>query len=176
MMKKNNWKDLVIVVLCVAVLVLGVGFGFLSMQLKQSDTMNNTFDLNFTGVKMLSSIKGGENEPFGDITIDKSGNILNMNFLLFNEYDEMSYEVKIRNDGKIAATIVGLLASPDYKDSMVLKKMSPVVVSVSELTGKTLEPGEETSVKITVRYGKDEEISHKIEVNGHLGIIAEALK
>lgn len=176
MTKNNNWRNIVVIVLCVTVLVLGIGFGFLSMQLEQYKNDKSSFDLNFVDVKLLSSIKGGNKEPSGNITIDKSGNILDMNFSLFNQYDEVSYEAKIRNDGSVSATIIGLLSSPDYKDSSVLKNLSPIIVSISELTGKILEPGEETSIKITVRYGTGEDVNKEIEVNGRLGIIAEARK
>lgn len=176
MKKRYNSKDIAIVVLCIGMLVMALGFSALSMKLDQYKNKSDSFNINFIDAKMISSIKGGKEEPLGSIKIDKSGNILNLDFSLFNEYDEISYEVRMQNDGTVPIKIIDLLSSPDFKDSDVLKNISPVIISISDVKGKTLEAGESSIVKISVRYGSSQLNNKKVNLKGKIGIIAETKK
>ena len=40
-----------------------------------------------------------------------------MDFQLYHEHDEVDYEVTIKNEGTLDATIVSLFSSPDFKES-----------------------------------------------------------
>ena len=132
---------------------------------------------NYQSAKLLSSIKGGEKNPSGKIKIDSSGKILKMDFELYHEHDEVDYEVTIKNEGTLQATIVSLFSSPDFKSKKVIKDISPVVISISDMSGKVLEPGEEATVKISAIYNPVENAEFKNKsqsLSGRIGIITES--
>ena len=176
MKKKYDIKNIVITVLCGSIIAMGVGFSVLSMQLEKYKEQKDSFDINFTKIKQISAIKGGEEEPKGEMKIEKNGNILNMDFTLYQSYDELNYEVTIRNDGTITATIVELLSSPDFKDATILSSSFPVSISISDINGKVLEPGDETIIKISALYHPTTEIFPQKELKARLAIVAESKK
>ena len=175
MNKKGNIKNVIIVILCITVISMAIGYMVLSISLETVKAEEDIFDVRFTSFRLMSSVKGGEKDPVSNLEIDKKGKILNMDFELYKEHDEVDYEVTIKNEGTVEASIVSLFASPDYRDKSVLQTISPVMISISDISGKILEPGEETTVKISAIYNtgavkKDK----KMELSGKLGIIAES--
>lgn len=175
MKKEKNIKNVIIVILCITIISMAVGFMVLSMRLEQYRNEEEVFDVRFKTVRLLSSIKGGEKDPVASFDIEETGKILDMSFQLFREHDEVDYEVTIKNEGTVNASIVKLFASPDFRSQEVIKEMNPVTVSISDISGKILEPGEETTVKISAIYNSGSPSKNK-EMNlfGKLGIIAES--
>ena len=177
MSKKKNAKNSIIVILCITIIAMGIGFMVLSMRLESYRSEEEVFDVRFTSVRMLSSIKGGEQNPVGQLEIDSTGKILQLDFRLYKEHDEVDYEATIKNEGTVEASIVSLFSSPDFRSQEVIQTYFPVVISVSDLSGKLLEPGEETTVKISAIYNSLDSKQKKdktIELSGKIGIIAES--
>lgn len=176
--KKGSIKNIIIVFLCITIIAMGIGFMVLSMKLEKYRSEEEIFDVRFTSTKLLSSIKGGEKDPKSNLKIEKTGKVLDMNFKLFREHDEVDYEVTIKNMGTVPASVVSLFSSPDFRSKEVIADIFPVTISVSDISGKLLEPGEETTVKISAIYNKDpnaktvKDVEKK--VTGKLGIIAES--
>ncbi len=180
MKKDGKIKNTIIVILCITIISMAIGFMVLSMRLERYKSEEEVFDVRFTTVKLLSSIKGGEKDPIGNFDIDKTGKILDMDFQLFKEHDEIDYEVTIKNDGTVPASIVCLFSSPDFRSKDVIKSISPVTISISDVSGKLLEPGEETIVKISAIYNASTTPtvatakSKTMTLSGKIGIIAES--
>ncbi len=177
MKQKDKIKNIIIVVLCVTIIVMGIGFMFFYMKLDNYKKETNTFDVRFKRIKKLSSIKGGEKDPIGKIKIDSTGKIINMSFQLYQEHDEIDYEVTIKNEGTLEANIVSLFTTPDFTSKNVIKDIAPIVISISDVNGKMLEPGEETTVKISALYNREElskEKNNPLKLSGKIGIITES--
>ncbi|MBP5678998.1 MAG: hypothetical protein J6X28_04145 [Bacilli bacterium] len=177
-MRKWNVKNIIIVLLCITIIAMGIGFSVLSMTLEGYKNEEEVFDVRFTTVRLLSSIKGGEREPIGHLKVDDTGKVLNMDFSLFKEHDEIDYEVTIKNEGTVEASVVRLLSSPDFRSKEIIKEISPITISISDISGKVLEPGEETTIKISAIYNPGEIPSEKtkFDLSGKIGIIAESKK
>ena len=175
MKKKGNIKNVIIVILCITIISMAIGYMVLSMSLEHIKAEEEIFDVRFTSFRMMSSVKGGEKDPISNFKIESKGKILDMNFQLFKEHDEVDYEATIKNEGTVEASIVSLFVSPNYRDSKVLKDISPLMISISDISGKILGPGEETTIKITAIYNTgSKQKEGKKELNGQIGIIAES--
>ena len=174
----KNIKNVIIIILCITIISMGIGFIVLSVRLDGYRKEEEVFDVCFTNIKMLSSIKGGSKEPTGQLEIDSSGKILNMDFRLFKEHDEVDYEVTIKNKGTVEASIIKLFSSPDFRNKNVINEIAPVTISISDISGKLLEPGEETTIKISAIYnpslnlGEETILEEVIDLSGKIGIIA----
>ena len=178
MKKRANIKNTIIVVLCITIIAMGIGFMVLSMRLESYRSEEEVFDVRFTAVRMMSSIKGGESAPVGKLEIEDTGKILDMDFRMYKEHDEVDYEVTIKNDGTVAASIVSLFSSPDFRSQETIKNIAPITISISDISGKLLEPGEETTVKISAIYNSlpagTTNKEKVIDLSGKVGIIAES--
>lgn len=166
---KNN----IIVILCVTIILMGIGFVFVSVKLENIKNMDQTFDVSFTNFRQITSIKGGIVEPSVKLKISDNGKILSFNYDMYTEHDEIDYEIIITNNGSIPAVINELMMSPDFKDNNVLNTISPISVSISDISGKLLEPGEDAIVKFSVIYNSSAFSGHK-NINGKIGIISES--
>lgn len=169
----------VIVILCVTIILLSCGFVFLAMKLNESLSKEEVFDVSFSDVKQLSSIKGGALAPNGKLKISSLGKVIDMDFNLFNEYDEIQYEIKITNNGSIPASIVDLMISPEYSDNSKTLK-----VSLSDISGKIIDPGEEISAKLSVSYtssnnpvinGVQQKSIGEKSLKGQIGLLTESI-
>ncbi len=178
MNKKGNIKNTIIVILCITIIAMGIGFMVLSMRLEGLKSEEEVFDVRFTSVRMLSSIKGGDKDPKSELKLDKTGKVLTMNFDLFREHDEIDYEVTIKNMGTVEASIVSLLSSPDFRSKETIQEISPITISISDISGKLLEPGEETTVKISAIYNTSKSGTmtkdNEKKIKGKIGILAES--
>lgn len=168
---RNN----IIVVLCMTIIVLGVGFVLVSVKMEKLKNQKEVFDVVFKNVRQITSIKGGIVEPQSSIKISDNGKTLNFNFDMYTEHDEIDYEINIINNGSISAMIDELMMSPDYNDSNVALSISPLVVNLSDISGKLLEPGEEATVKMSVIYNSGI-VSGQKKIAGKVGIISESIK
>ena len=182
MNKKDHKKlNVVVGVLCITIITMCIGFIVLAMKLESYSHLESTFDVRFISVQKASSIKGGVNDPSASFEIDSDGKVLNMNFLMYQVHDEIDYEVVIRNEGNVEASIVRLFSSPDFSSKDTIKAIAPISIHISDVSGKLLEPGEETIVKIRAVYNPSDEAPsistpEVIYLSGKLAILAESKK
>lgn len=169
-MKKINLKKSMIGIFIVTIVLLVIGFIIISVKYFNLKSKGNSFNVEFTNIKMSSSIKGSSKEPSGKLEIINNNKELNMNFNLYSEKDELKYDITIKNTGDVNAELVDLLMSPDYlKDNKSL--ISPVSMSLTDVNGKILEPGEEITVKLNVLYNSSTMKNEK-NIKGKIGLIA----
>ena len=169
-MKKINLKKSMINIFIVTIVLLVIGFIIISVKYYSLKTKGNSFNIEFTKVKMTSSIKGSKKEPSGKLEIISNSKELDMNFNLYSEKDELKYDITIKNTGDVNAEIVDLLMSPDYiKEDKSL--ISPISMKLTDVSGKILEPGEEITVKLDVVYNAGT-IKDSKNIKGKIGIIA----
>ena len=163
---------------------MAIGFIALSIKVDLVKSEEKVFDVAFIGVRQITSIKGGVFDPSGELTIDTEGKLLHMDFTMYQEHDEIDYEITLENKGNVDASIVKLLMSPDYEEKSVAEDILPISISISDISGKILEPGEEATVKLTVVYNsttpaEEVEAEENVEtqekkVSGKIGLIAES--
>ena len=63
MKKIINIKNSIISILAITIIFLGIGFMVLSLELKREKNEINKFDVSFTSIKKISSVKGGKISP-----------------------------------------------------------------------------------------------------------------
>lgn len=165
-----NFRKALIVILIITIIIMGLGFIIVSSKYHSLISKTNNFNIEFTKVKKLTSVKGGKSEPTGSLDIKKNGKLIDFNFKLYNENDTLSYEVTILNSGTIDAEIDDIMMSPDYLNTNK-SLISPVSISMTDVSGKILEPGEELKVKINAFYNPSS-IKGDKQINGRIGIIS----
>ena len=133
-----NIKNSIILVLCITIISMGIGFIVLSIELKSKQKEVNIFDIIYTDVEIISSIKGGKKEPIGKINILSNGKVLDMSFSLNNPNDELVYLVTIKNAGNISGEVIDLIESPEYS-TKYLTSIKPVKITYTDVIGKILE-------------------------------------
>ena len=141
-----------IMILCCTVVCMGIGFIVLSLELKKEKEKEDSFHVVFSKIEKTSSVKGSNAEPKGKIEIVNQGLELDMEFQLKAVHDEVTYLATIHNDSSMTAQIIGIVESPDYSEERYSKLITPIVISHSDVEGKILPPGEDTTLKITVYY------------------------
>jgi len=167
-----NIKNSIILVLCITIICMGIGFIVLSLELKSKQKEISIFDIIYTDVEIVSSIKGGKKEPVGRINITSNGKVLDMNFSLNNPNDELIYLVTIKNAGNISGEVIDIIESPEYSNKYATS-ITPVKITYTDVKGKILEPDEETQMKIKVTYEKTE-TPKKVAFNEKLAMITES--
>ena len=145
-------RNSVIIILCITVIFLAVGFIILSVKLKNKTDEVYTLNTVFTDISKTSSVKGSDKEPKSKAEIITSGSEINMSFNMNAAHDEITYVAKIKNKGSLPCEIVDIMESPDYKLEEFKKNISPVTISLTDIKGKIIPPGEELDLKIVVYY------------------------
>ena len=146
-MKKINIRNNLILILSITIVLLVIGFIAVSIRYNSLKTKENTFSVDFVKVKKVTSSKGSNKEPKGTLEITKNNKIIEMSFDLFSPKDELLYEITIKNTGTNDIEIVELLMSPDFvKDNK--QQISPVEMTITDISDKILEPNEETIVAV----------------------------
>ena len=175
----NNFiriKNIVIVMLCITVIAMATGYIILSLKLESVRNETSTFKVSFSNIKKVSSIKGGTKEPLGELSIDSTGKIISMNFILYNNHDEIDYEITVKNEGNMNASLMDLILTPDFEDTSIMKLYHPVSLTVSKIGGRILEPGEEATIQLSIFYNsidKSLEQSTK-KITGKIGLVANS--
>ena len=150
--ERINIRNLVIVFLCITVIIMAIGYSILSIELKKDDPV---FKVSFTEVEQTSSVKGGTTNPEAVFKIDKLGQRVDFSFVLNNPYDELIYEIKIKNEGNIPIEIKDIIEIPEYtKNSDLIAKLEPIKISYNDITEIILAPDEETELNLVVQYGQ----------------------
>lgn len=152
MKKKINIKDIMIVILCFTIICLGIGFIVISVNLNSLKNEKSNYDLKFTDVTNISAVGGGNKKPVGDIKITKSGKLLDMNFTLYNPRDELDYNITIENRGTIKAKIIDIMESPEFAKGNMKNNLLPISITYSDVSDTILDPGDSTTLKLTVLY------------------------
>ena len=152
MKKMIHIRNSVIVMLCITVICMAFGFIVLSVYCKNEADKIDSFDVSFSDVRKTSSVRGTDLEPYGNIDITNSGLELDMSFVLNGGNDELSYIATIKNNGTLPAEIVDVIESPDYREDSFKKSISPVSISISNIKGKIIPPGDDVELKIVVYY------------------------
>ncbi len=172
MKKSINTKDIIIVVLCITIIFLGIGFIFLSVNFTELKNTKSDYDLRFLDVTNISTVSGGSTKPSGDIKIEKGGKLLNMNFILYNARDELDYNISIQNNGTISGKVIDLIESPEYANGQDKNRLLPISITYSDVSDVVLEPGDATTIKLTVFYNSST-ITGKKSFNYKLGLLTK---
>lgn len=170
-------KNTVIAALCVTVILMAAGYVVLSIKLDTIRNEKSTFEIVIKKVKKVSSLKGGSKDPIGDVRISKSQMMVDMEFVLYEPHDEMTYEIIVQNRGTMDATITDVIATPDFNDLKIASSYDPLSLTISSIDGKILAPGEEATIKVSVIYNptKDATLLGKHTVSGKIGVITKSL-
>ena len=167
-------RNSVIIILCITVILLGIGFIVLSVELKNKSDEVPVLDTIFTNIKKTTSVKGSDKEPTSTAEIVSSGEELEMKFNLNSVHDEITYVATIENKGNLACEIVDIMESPDYNNSEFQNLISPVSITLSDVKGKIIPPGEKLELKIVVYYNKKENVSGTKSFSYKLGLITKS--
>ena len=168
-------KNIVIAILCLTVILMAAGFVVLSIKLDNMVNEKNNFEVIFKSAKQASSLKGGEKDPFSSVKVTSSGAEIEMEFVLYEPHDDVTYDLIVQNNGTVNASIIDLLVSPDFSDKNIAKTYNPISVNVTNIAGKILAPGEEATVKVNVFYTPTEDalLLGPHSIKGKIGIIAK---
>ena len=152
MKKLINVRNSVIIILCITIICMAIGFIVISVDYTKKTKENFSYSVIFTKIKKLSSVKGSTSEPKGTVSIDEDQAEIEMNITMNSPHDELSYIATIENEGTVPIEIVDIMESPDYKLASFKKLITPVTVTLSDVKGKVIEPGETIDVKIIFYY------------------------
>lgn len=152
MKKMLSIRNNIIIVLCITIVLMSIGFIAISVKLKTYRDKEESFNVVFYDVSKKNAIKGSSKAPVGNVTIDSSGKILNMDLSLFAPHDELTYSIIIKNRGTLPAKIIKIHKNPDYSISTYKNLIYPVTITTTDVEGTTLLPNEEIEYKITVYY------------------------
>lgn len=171
MISKINIRNSLIAIMSITIVFMSIGFILISMRLEKYRNDEVLFQVDFARVRLINSIKGGSKDPKGELDITLNNKVIDMNFDLYSENDELDYEIVVKNNGNVSAKIVDIMMSPDYVGDYK-SKISPIDIDMSDISGKKLEPGEETAFKLSVVYNAGS-VKGSRNITGKLGLIAE---
>lgn len=174
MKKMLNIRNNIIIVLCITIVLMAIGFIALSVKLRAYQEKEESFNVVFYDITKQNSIKGSSIAPVGDVSIDPTGKILNMNFSMFAAHDELTYAVTVKNKGTLPAKIVKIHKNPDYSMETYKKLIHPVSITTTDIEGKTLLPGEELEYKIVVYYSPSINKDETKNFSYNLALITES--
>ena len=148
----DSIRNSLVLILCVTLVFLSIGFIVLSMQLKKEKEKEESFKVVFSKVEKTSSVKGSDREPEGKVEITNKGLSLDMDLQLKTSHDELTYVATITNYGTMTAEVVGITESPNYSLERFQKMISPIMITLGDVSGKIIPPGEDITLKIIVYY------------------------
>ena len=99
---------------------------------------------------------------------------LDMSFVLNGGNDELSYIATIKNNGTLPAEIVDVIESPDYREDSFKKSISPVSISISDIKGKIIPPGDDVELKIVVYYTPSSSLNSPKSIPLKLGLLVKS--
>ncbi len=132
------------------------------------------FKIEFVNVEKLNPIQAGSFSPTSSATITNNGLSLNMSFDLYTPNDEITYIAKIKNTSKTKGKIVNIIRQPDYlNDQTSIDRIYPCKITMNNIIGKTLNPGEEVKLNITANYQNSNKKSKGINIPYEISILTE---
>lgn len=175
-MKKISIRNLIIALLCITIIFLAAGFCFISAKLDALKNKEEVFNVIFTKVEEETSVKGGTVEPNCEYSVNDDGHKLNMEFNMFNPIDELAYSITIENKGTMKAKIIDIISSPDYETDLTsLNSIKPVKITTTDISGKVLDPNEETTLKVVATYGQSSS-KRNLKIPFKLSIVSSSTK
>ena len=174
MKKMINIRNNIIIVLCITIVLMAIGFIAISVKLKAYKDKEESFNVVSSDISKKSTIKGSTKSPVGEVSIESSGKVLNMNFSLFAAHDELTYTATIKNKGTLPARIVSIHKNPDYNISTYKNLIYPVSITTTDIEGKTLLPGEAIEYSITIYYSPSISGNTPKNFNYNLALITES--
>ena len=87
--------------------------------------------------------------------------------------DEVVYVANIRNNGNMKVRIVDIMESPDYGIDPYKTSIAPIVINMSDIKDKIIEPGKEVELRISVLYDSKTNVNVKKKFNYKIGLITE---
>lgn len=174
MKKMIQIRNNIITILCVTIVLLGIGFIVLSIELEHKKDEVHSYNVSFIDVSKKSSVKGSNIEPIGKAEIMEDGKEIEMSFTMNAFHDELVYVTNIKNEGTIPVEIVDIIESPDYSLESFKKLISPVSVSLTNIKGKIILPGETVELKITAYYNPNDSQVAKKTIPYKIGLITKS--
>lgn len=174
MKKMISFRNAIIAILCVTIIFLSIGFIVLSIKFKELNEDVDSYNVTFMSIEKISSIKGSNVEPISNAKIIENHKEIEMQFDMSSVHDEVVYIATIRNNGTMKAKIVDIMGSPDYTVEPYKTALSPVVLTLSDVKGKVLEPNQEVELRIALNYNVNGGVVPTKKVfNYKLGLITE---
>lgn len=152
MKKLLNIRNSVIIILCITIICMAIGFIIISIDYTKKSKKNLSYNVSFSSIKNLSSVKGSTIEPKGKVKIVDNKSEIEMEITMNAPHDELSYLATIENKSTVPIEIVDIMESPDYKLDSFKKLINPVTVTLSDIEGKVIEPKETVDLKIVFYY------------------------
>lgn len=156
-----NIRNSVIIILCVTIICMGIGFIVISVDYNKKTKEDTSFNIIFTNIKKTSSVKGSNIEPKADVKITDNSSEIEMKVTMNSTHDELSYIATIENKGTLPAEILDVIESPDYSLPSFKKLITPVTVTLTNIEGKIIPPGETLDLKIVFYYNPGTPINTK---------------
>ena len=173
MKKMINFRNCLIAVLCITIICLSIGFVVLSIKLKDKEEEVSVYDLSFVSVEKKSSVKGSNIEPVSTAEIEANKKEILFTFDMNSNNDEIVYVANIRNSGNMKVRIVDIMQSPDYSIDPYKTNLAPVIINLSDLKDKIIEPGKEVELRISISYDSKSNVNTKKKFNYRIGLITQ---
>ena len=132
MKKMINIRNSVIIILCITIIFMAIGFIVISIDYTKNKNKDLTYNVVFSSIKELSSVKGSNTEPKGKAEINEDSTEIEMNITMNSPHDELSYIATIENKGTVPIEILDIMESPDYKLDSFKKLINPVTITLSD--------------------------------------------
>jgi hypothetical protein len=131
---------------------MAIGFIVISIDYTKRNNEDLSYNVSFTNIEKLSSVKGSTIEPKGKVKINDNSNEISMQITMNSPHDELSYTATIENQGSVPVEILDIMESPDYSIPTFKNLIDPVTVTLSDVKGKIIPPHETLKLKIVFYY------------------------
>ena len=154
-MKSKNKTKKLIIALEIMILIITMSFCLLALKYNKLKSSKSLYKVEIIKIEKLNPIKAGSKNPTSSASIINSGQTLNLSFDLYTPNDEITYVATVKNIGAIKAKIINVIVLPDYlNDDNSKKTIYPAELTVNDISNKVLNPGDQTTLKVTVTYKK----------------------
>lgn len=173
MNKGVNKKNSIIIILCITIIFMAIGFIIISINYTNKINEDISYNVVFSSIKELSSVKGSNIEPKGTFKINDNKSEIDMEITMNSSHDELSYLAKIENKGTLPVEIIDIMESPDYSIPTFKNMITPISINITDLKGKIIPPNETIDLKIVFYYNPSN-IETPKTFNYKLGLITRS--
>lgn len=152
MKKMINIRNSIIIILCITIICMAIGFIIISIDYTKKLKKDCSYDVLFTNIKKLSSVKGSNKEPTFKVNLNDNKEEIEMQITMNAPHDELSFITTIENKGTVPVEIIDIMESPDYNINTFKNIIDPVTITLSDIKGKTINPNETLNLKIVFYY------------------------
>ena len=176
-MKTRNKNKRIVKYFGIIVLLLTLSFILLAYKYQKLKISKSMYKVEIIKVEKLNPIKAGINTPTSKAKTINSAQTLDLSFDLYTPNDEITYVATIKNIGDIKSKIINVIVLPDYiEDDNSKKLIYPAELTINDISGKVLEPGEQTTLKVTVTYKKTSSTNNLvINIPCQISILTESV-